>query len=130
MSALASQKFGNDDRYKSKFVDLGVRLVKVGSIKQSIDWVTLTDVEMLSNVFGELDFVKQICLWSDKCGVNEVAKLEEDYKTELRSKKQTSKINLLRYLKGGTKKEKSKDGPAEQPNDGDNAQKQDCDEPE
>ena len=79
MSALASQKFGNDDRYKSKFVDLGVRLVKVGSIKQSIDWVTLTDVEMLSNVFGELDFVKQICLWSDKCGVNEVAKLEEDY---------------------------------------------------
>lgn len=60
-------------------MDLGVRLVKTGSVKQSIDWVTQVDVEMLSSVFSELDFVKQICLWSDKCGLNEISKLEEDF---------------------------------------------------
>ena len=57
MSELADKAFGSDERFKSKFIDIGNRIVKTGSVKQSIDWVPQHDVEMLANVLSELDFV-------------------------------------------------------------------------
>lgn len=58
MSDLANRRYGNDDRFKAKFIDLGIRLVKTGTIKQSVDWVPQADYEMLASVLSELDFVK------------------------------------------------------------------------
>lgn len=73
--------------------------VKTGTIKQSIDWVTATDVDMVSTVLSEIDFIQQVHLWSDACLPLDVGKLEEEYNKDLLMNKYPTKAKLSKFLK-------------------------------
>lgn len=93
--------------------------MKTGQIKQSLDWVQSNDYEMVSNVLGELDFIKQIFFFSDKCSINEVRKMEEDFNKDLAKKSFPTKvIQLAKYLKNFEKVvEKTVEEESKDPND-------------
>lgn len=48
---------------------------------------------------AELDIVKSVFLFSEKCTMAEVIKLEEDYKIDLQKNRYPTKSHLNRYLK-------------------------------
>jgi hypothetical protein len=52
---ICERKYKTDERFKSKFIDLAMRLCKTGEIKQSVDWVDNADLNMLSEVLAELN---------------------------------------------------------------------------
>jgi len=58
---------------------------------------------MISTVFSELDFIKQLILFSDKCSLKEVEKMEADYERDLINSRFTTKSRLNRYLKTSDK---------------------------
>jgi len=57
--------------------------VRTGEINQSLDWVPTTDLDMLSTVFGELNNIKLIRLFSDKCSPKDLDKMGIDYAKDL-----------------------------------------------
>jgi hypothetical protein len=63
---------------------MAMKLMKTGSIKQSLDWLQSSNYHMLAEVLSSCDLIKVINLMSDKCGQKEITKLEEDYEKELR----------------------------------------------
>jgi hypothetical protein len=69
----------------------------------SIDWVAASDFEMLSTVIGELNFIKQLTLFSDRCSPKELEKMKEDFDKDLMFNKKTTKAILGRYLKNTEK---------------------------
>jgi len=50
-------------------------------------------------VFGEINFVKEVILWSDKCSVKDMQKLEADYGRDLVKGRFSSKAILANYIK-------------------------------
>lgn len=50
-------------------------------------------------VMAELDIIKSVFLFSDKCSMSEVFKLEEDYSIDLQKNRYPFKSHLNRYLK-------------------------------
>lgn len=73
--------------------------VKLGQIKTSIDWVSSNDYETVSNVFAEINFVKEVVLWSDKCSLKDLQKMEADYNRDLVKSRFTTKANINNYIK-------------------------------
>ena len=53
-------------------------------------------------MISELDFVKQVVLFSDKCTLKESEKMEGDYERDLVTRR-TTKIKLGKYLKNTEK---------------------------
>lgn len=55
-------------------------------------------------VLTEVNFIKQIAIFSDKCGPREIEKMEEDYAKELSADPcKETKVSLGKYLKGTEK---------------------------
>lgn len=75
----------------------------------------MQDMERVSQIFSEVDFVKQIVLFSDKCSLKEVEKMQDDFKKDLLNSK-TTRVALGRYLKN-TEKTLAKDEQEETPED-------------
>jgi hypothetical protein len=46
-----------------------------------------------------LDFLTEIELFSDKCGIREMQKLEDDFKKDMMLKRKKTKANLWKYIK-------------------------------
>jgi hypothetical protein len=46
-----------------------------------------------------LDFLTEIELFSDKCGIREMQKLEDDFKKDIMLKRKKTKANLWKYIK-------------------------------
>lgn len=59
---------------------------------------------MLSTVIGEIDIIKTFVLFSDKCQLKEIYKLESDYAKDLINCRYATKARLEKYLKGPTSK--------------------------
>jgi len=57
---------------------------------------------MVISIFSQIDFVKQIYIFSEKCGEKEIDKLTEDFAKDLISSR-TTKAKLERYLKNSDK---------------------------
>lgn len=72
-------------------------------MKQSIDWVSAQDLDQVSTVFAEMNFLKQIVLFSDKCSLKELDKMQEDFERDLLHSR-TTKCALGKYLKNTEKK--------------------------
>ena len=72
MQECAKKRFGNDTRLINRFVEVGIRIVKTDQIKMSLDYLQSNDYEMASNVFGANDLVKEVIIFSDKCGNKEL----------------------------------------------------------
>lgn len=52
---------------------------------------------------SELDFVKDIQLFSEKCNDKDIEKLEGDYTRDLQRRRFDTKSRLLRYIKNPDK---------------------------
>ena len=52
---------------------------------------------------SELDFVKDIQLFSEKCNDKDIEKLEGDYTRDLQKRRFDTKSRLLRYIKNPDK---------------------------
>ena len=92
--------------------------VKLGQIRTSIDWVSSNDYETVSNVFAEINFVKEVVLWSDKCSLKDLQKMETDYNRDLVKSRYTTKASINNYIKDTGKlpeKEDEEDEDAEKP---------------
>ena len=55
---------------------------------------------MLSTVIGEIDIIKTFVLFSDRCQMKEIHKLESDYAKDLIACRYSTKARLEKYLKG------------------------------
>lgn len=95
---IAHRRF-DQDRTRCKFVDVAVKILKTGSIRQSLDWVPNKDYSMLAAVFAECTFIKQISLMSDKCQEQDFNKLDADYEKDLAICAPETKFRLQKYLK-------------------------------
>ena len=73
--------------------------MKLDQIKTSIDWVTSNDYETVSNIFAEMNFVKEVILYSDKCSLKDLEKMEGDYNKDLEKSRFCSKATIGRYIK-------------------------------
>ena len=73
--------------------------MKQGQIRTSIDWVSSNDYETVTNILGEINFIKEVILWSDKCGIKDLQKLESDYARDLVKSRFSSKAILANYIK-------------------------------
>jgi hypothetical protein len=71
----------------------------MGEIDTEIDWVESNDYDMLSNVFAEINFVRQVTLRSQKCSIKDLVKLETDYSIDLDRGRFSSKVCFGRYIK-------------------------------
>ena len=54
---------------------------------------------MFTKVFGELDYLKQISLFSDKCTPKDTEKMEQEYQKDLDARRCTTKARLNKFLK-------------------------------
>jgi len=68
-------------------------------------------------VFGEINFVKEVILWSDKCSVKDMQKLEADYGRDLVKGRFSSKAILANYIKDTGKVAETGDEQAENEED-------------
>jgi hypothetical protein len=50
-------------------------------------------------VIGELDFIKTMTLFSDKCNIKDIEKMEKDYAKDLQKRRFDTKSRLYRYIK-------------------------------
>jgi hypothetical protein len=92
--------------------------VRTGEINQSLDWVPTSDLDMLSTVFGELNNIKLINLFSDKCTPKDLDKMENDYAKDLAACSLVTKARLNRYVKNARKeKEITEESPDKNPGD-------------
>lgn len=57
---------------------------------------------MAATVLGEINFVKQLIIFSDKFGLMEYEKLQEDFLNDLKKCK-TTKVGISKYLKNNSK---------------------------
>lgn len=94
---------------RCKFVDVAVKILKTGSIRQSLDWVPNKDYAMLGAVFAECRFLKQISLMSDKCQEQDFNKLDADFEKDLAICAPETKINLQKYLKASERSQEEGD---------------------
>lgn len=70
-----------------------------------MDWVDNTDLNMLSEVIGELNNISQFTLFSDRCGVKDIEKMDEEYAKDLKKPHLLrTKNHLHRFLKGSQAK--------------------------
>ncbi len=60
------------------------------------------ELEMVANVIGEINFVRQLVVFSDRFGIQEFEKMQEDYSKDLKLNKPT-KATVSKYLKNTTK---------------------------
>jgi len=58
---------------------------------------------MCSTVIGEMNYIKQLTLFSDRCSDKEVGKMQEDFEKDLSLNKRSSRAVLGRYLKNTEK---------------------------
>lgn len=94
--AIATKRFhkSGESRHIQKFVDLAVRVVKQDVIKISLDFLASNDFEYIYWVFENIDFLTEIELYSDKCGIREMMKLEDDFKKDISRNAKRTKANL------------------------------------
>ena len=59
---------------------------------------------MMGDVIGELNNIKQIMLFSDRCTPKDTEKMDVDYERDLAKCLSHTKARLVRYLKGAVKK--------------------------
>lgn len=66
---------------------------------------------MAGTIIGEIDMVEEIMLCSDKCGVKELQKLDEEFQKELmKTRKSTYKLSIWRLIKDDNSMQKQMDG--------------------
>jgi hypothetical protein len=53
----------------------------------------------VSNVFAEINFIKEVVLWSDKCSLKDLQKMEADYNRDLVKSRFTTKACVNNYIK-------------------------------
>ena len=68
---------------------------------------------MVGHVLSELNFLKKVVIFSDKCSSKDLIKLDEDFKLDLKNKPFT-KVCISRYLKNTEKKVKQKENEEEE----------------
>ena len=61
--------------------------VKGDQIKLSLDYLPPNDFEMAKDVLGGIDMVKEIFLYSDKCGPKAMMKNNEEYNKDLKRRR-------------------------------------------
>ena len=61
--------------------------VKGDQIKLSLDYLPPNDFEMAKDVIGSIDMVKEVFLYSDKCGPKAMAKNNEEYNKDLKRRR-------------------------------------------
>ena len=65
----------------------------------SLDYLQSNDYEMAQNVFGGVDLVKEIIIFSDKCTLREVQKCHEEFEKDLKKLRFKSRVNIWKYIK-------------------------------
>ena len=76
-------------------------------IKNTIDFVQVGDFDQLNIVFSDCTFIRSFSLFSDKCGLKELEKLEEEFSKDLLNPNlKSSKATLTKFLRN-TDKQKS-----------------------
>lgn len=73
--------------------------VKADLIRISLDFLQSNDYEAMSDVIGELDFITEISLFSDKCSGRELQKMNEDFNKELKRNRGKTRVNIWKYIK-------------------------------
>jgi hypothetical protein len=73
--------------------------VKTDIIKASVDWLNSNDYEMMQNVFAEVDMVNEIMVFSDKCTLRELQKLEDEFDKDLKKLRYKTRINIWKFIK-------------------------------
>ena len=88
--------------------------VKSDQLKLSLDYLDTADFEMGGNVLGELDMVKDMFFWSDKCTTKEEQKLADEFEKDLKKLRYKTRVSIWKYIKevdsSGGSKEKKEDG--------------------
>ena len=79
----------------------------------SLDYLSTSDFEMGGNVLGEIDMVRELIFFSDKCTLKELEKLEDEFAKDLKKLRFKTRVSIWKYIKdvdtsGG--KDKEKDG--------------------
>lgn len=64
---------------------------------------------MATNVLGGVDMVKEIIIYSDKCGMKELTKCQDEFAKELAKSRYRNKINIWKYIKDPESKFKTQD---------------------
>ena len=57
---------------------------------------------MMGIVMEELDFIKDITLFSDKFSTREIQKMNDDFKKDMKKGKGPSKVTIWKYIKDST----------------------------
>ena len=78
-------------------------------IKMSLDYLQSNDYEMATNVLGGVDMVKEMIIYSDKCGMKELTKCQDEFAKELAKSRYRNKINIWKYIKDPDSKSKKQD---------------------
>ena len=65
----------------------------------SLDYLQSNDYEMAQNVFGAIDMVKEITIFSDKCTLREIQKCNEEFAKDLAKLRYKSRVNIWKYIK-------------------------------
>jgi len=71
--------------------------------------VTSNDYETVSQVFAEINFIKEVILFSDRCSNKDLEKMETDYNTDLVKSRYSSKATVAKYIKQEVTKDDKKD---------------------
>ena len=73
--------------------------MKGTQIKLTLDYLQSNDYEMAKEVLGGCDMVKEIFLFSDKCGPRELQKTYDEYAKDLKKLRQRTRISVWKFIK-------------------------------
>lgn len=104
LGKCAKRKWGTDTRFQPRFIELGMKIVKINFIKISIDFCATTDYEMLVYVFSEIDMVNELCLFSDKCSNKDYEKMEAEFDKDLSHRRGSFRFGLSKFIVKGENK--------------------------
>jgi len=93
--------------------------VKTDVIKTSVDWLNSNDYEMMQYVFAEVDMVNEIMVFSDKCTLRELQKLDDEFEKDLKKLRYKFRNPIWKFIKDenskpGEKKEGDNSGAPQQ----------------
>ena len=68
-------------------------------MKLSLDYLQSNDFEMAMNVLGGIDMVKDMFLFSDKCGSREMQKTQDEFAKDLKKLRYKTRVSVWKYIK-------------------------------
>ena len=65
----------------------------------SLDYIATNDFEMGGIVLGEIDMVRDVFFFSDKCTVKEQTKLDDEFAKDLKKLRFKTRVSIWKYIK-------------------------------